>query len=48
MFTKTYGVAPSNTTLTVRYLTGGGVGANIPANTLSGINNNSNVLFNNR
>ena len=45
MFDKTYGVAPSNTTLTVRYLTGGGVGANIPANTLSGISNNANVLF---
>jgi hypothetical protein len=47
MFTKTYGVAPSNTTLTVRYLTGGGVGANIPANTLNTINTTSNVLFNN-
>lgn len=38
VFTNTYGIAPSNTTLTVRYLTGGGVGANIPAgaiNTLS-------------
>lgn len=39
IFTNTYGIAPSNTTLTVRYLTGGGVQANVPANdliTLSG------------
>ena len=35
IFTKTYGIAPSNTTLTVRYLTGGGVTANIPANDLT-------------
>jgi hypothetical protein len=35
IFTKTYGIAPSNTTLTVRYLTGGGVAANRPANDLS-------------
>jgi hypothetical protein len=45
MFTGTYGVAPSNTTLTVRYLTGGGVGANVPANTLNTVNTTSNVLF---
>lgn len=39
IFTNTYGIAPSNTTLTVRYLTGGGVQTNVPANdliTLSG------------
>lgn len=34
MFDKTYGIAPSNTTLTVRYLTGGGVEANVSANSL--------------
>ena len=45
IFDKTYGVAPSNTTLTVRYLTGGGVAANIPANTLNSIGNTSTVLF---
>jgi hypothetical protein len=39
IFTKTYGIAPSNTTLTVRYLTGGGVESNIPANTINGIIN---------
>jgi hypothetical protein len=38
VFTKTYGIAPSNTTLTVRYLTGGGVGANVPANTINAVN----------
>ena len=37
IFTKTYGIAPSNTTLTVRYLTGGGVGSNSPANTVTSI-----------
>ena len=37
IFTNTYGIAPSNTTLTVRYLTGGGVKANVNANTLTNI-----------
>ena len=37
IFTNTYGIAPSNTTLTVRYLTGGGVQSNIDANTLGNI-----------
>jgi hypothetical protein len=37
LYTKTYGIAPSNTTLTVRYLTGGGVNSNIEANTLTSI-----------
>ena len=37
VFNDTYGIAPSNTTLTVRYLTGGGVSSNIPANTLTEI-----------
>ena len=45
MFTKTYGVAPSNTTLTIRYLTGGGVGANVPANTLNTVTSLNNVFF---
>ena len=35
LFTKTYGIAPSLTTLTVRYLTGGGVETNVPANDLN-------------
>ena len=37
LFTKTYGVAPSNTTLTVRYLTGGGVSANVQSNNLTSL-----------
>ena len=37
LFTRTYGLAPTNTTLTIRYLTGGGTGANVPANTLTSI-----------
>ena len=34
LFTRTYGLAPSNTTLTVRYLTGGGVSSNVPSGTV--------------
>jgi hypothetical protein len=37
IFTNTYGIAPSNTTLTVRYLVGGGVTANVPSNDLTNI-----------
>jgi hypothetical protein len=44
LFTKTYGIAPSQTTLTVRYLTGGGVTSNVDANTLTQIDK-TNVKF---
>ena len=44
VFTNTYGIAPSNTTLTVRYLTGGGVASNVNSGTLTSINT-SNVRF---
>ena len=37
--TKTYGTSPSNTTITVRYLVGGGVQSNVAKNTLITINN---------
>ena len=37
VFTNTYGIAPYNTTLTVRYLTGGGASANVEAGSLTGI-----------
>ena len=37
IFTKTYGIAPSQTTLTVRYLTGGGVTSNVPSNDLTNL-----------
>ncbi len=40
IFTNTYGVAPVNTTLTVRYLKGGGVTSNVPANSLTVPNTN--------
>jgi len=43
-YTQEYGLAPSNTTLTVRYLTGGGITSNIPANDLININT-TNVYF---
>lgn len=35
LFTRSYGLAPTNTTLTIRYLVGGGVSANTPANTIT-------------
>jgi hypothetical protein len=44
LYTNTYGIAPVNTTLTVRYLTGGGATANAAAGTLTNLNTN-NVQF---
>ena len=46
LYTKTYGISPSNTTLSIRYLTGGGVNSNVDANALVNLNT-SNVKFNN-
>ena len=37
LYSQAYGIAPSNTTLTITYLVGGGIEANVPANTLTGI-----------
>ena len=37
MYTRSYGLAPSNTTLTVRYTTGGGIASNVPAFDLTNI-----------
>ena len=45
IFNDTYGIAPSNTTLTVRYLTGGGTAANVPANSLITLTNKGVVSF---
>ena len=52
--TKSYGLAPSNTTLTITYIVGGGVAANVPANTLTFssfggtvVGDTSTLLFNN-
>ena len=46
VFTNSYGIAPSNTTLTVRYLTGGGVSSNVEGGTLTDVDS-TNVVFNN-
>ena len=35
LYTQTYGIAPSNTTLTINYLKGGGATSNVPVNTLT-------------
>jgi len=45
---REYGLAPSNTTLTVTYLVGGGIGSNQPANVITQKGFNvTNVTFNN-
>ncbi len=36
-YTKDYGLAPSNTTLTIKYLVGGGVESNVPSKTITRI-----------
>ena len=46
IFTNTYGAAPSNTTLTVRYLTGNGTRDNVIANSINQLNTD-NILFKN-
>ena len=46
MFTDTYGISPSNTTLTVRYLTGGGLGANVSSGTLTEFSSTDIVFVN--
>ena len=45
LYTGTYGISPANTVLTVRYLVGGGVSSNMPANTLTSIST-TNSKFN--
>lgn len=45
LYTQTYGLAPSNTTLTVTYLKGGGAASNAPVNTLT-INSGVTTSFN--
>jgi hypothetical protein len=47
LYTDTYGIAPNNTTLTVRYLTGGGLTSNIPSGILNIITNKENIKLNN-
>ena len=47
IFSNTYGIAPANTTLTIRYLTGGGVASNVQANQLTGLDRSNVTLVNN-
>lgn len=35
LFSRTYGLAPSNTTLTIKFLKGGGIESNVPANSIT-------------
>jgi hypothetical protein len=42
-YTKQYGTVPSNISLTVQYLSGGGVTANVPANDITIINSNAGI-----
>lgn len=45
LYTKTYGVAPANTTLTVEYLVGGGATSNVPANSLTLLDSGTVTFF---
>jgi hypothetical protein len=45
LYTQTYGLAPSNTTLTINYLKGGGASSNAPVGTLT-INSGVTAIFN--
>ena len=48
LYTDTYGISPNNTTLTVRYLVGGGLQSNIGGGTLTVLpNKNTDFVFNN-
>jgi hypothetical protein len=47
VFTRTYGISPSNTVLTFRYLTGGGVLSNVSSNTLTTLTSNARFLNSN-
>ena len=44
LYTRTYGLAPSNTTLTVEYLVGGGAASNVTSNSLT-ILSSGNITF---
>ena len=47
LYTKTYGLAPSNTTLTVEYLTGGGAVSNVTAQSLTILSSGNTTFFGN-
>ncbi len=42
-YTKQYGTVPSNVSLTVKYISGGGVAANVPANQITILNSNAGI-----
>jgi len=46
MYTNSYGLTPSNTTLYIKYLTGGGINSNVNSNTITNIDD-ENIVFNN-
>ena len=48
LYTGTYGIAPSNTVLTVRYLIGGGVLSNVDANSITSLTTPQNLKFTQR
>jgi hypothetical protein len=45
LYTRTYGLAPSNTTLTVEYLVGGGASSNVPQNTINTLSSGTVTFF---
>ncbi len=45
LYSKTYGVAPSNTTLTINYLVGGGAVSNAPANSITSLQTGTITFF---
>ncbi len=45
LYTDTYGISPANTTLTVRYLKGGGVSSNVEANSITSFVTTGNINF---
>lgn len=46
IFTDSYGIAPSNTSITFTYITGGGIKSNVDSNTIRRITDLSKVKFN--
>lgn len=46
LYTQTYGISPSNTNITITYLTGGGISSNVASNTITRIPNTDNITFN--
>jgi hypothetical protein len=45
LYTRTYGLSPSNTTLTIEYLVGGGASSNVPQNTINTLSSGTVTFF---